>query len=127
VSGVEVPDRGDIDASEEADAQAAPYGPKLEILTSRQFTNWLAEQSVSLAFTTYQAGKLFFIGLQPSGQLQFLSVHSIAVWAWFLMTRPSAFFCYRNPISPVSGRPGDSPLEEILRLWAGRFDLNHGQ
>jgi len=36
---------------------------------SRQFPNWLAEQGASLAFTTYQAGKLFFIGLQQNGRL----------------------------------------------------------
>ncbi|PSF39566.1 TIGR03032 family protein [Aphanothece hegewaldii CCALA 016] len=42
---------------------------KLEINTSRQFISWLAQQNLSLAFTTYQAGKVFFIGLQPNGQL----------------------------------------------------------
>lgn len=42
---------------------------KLEVTGSRQFTAWLAEQRISLAFTTYQTGKLFFIGLQPDGQL----------------------------------------------------------
>jgi uncharacterized protein (TIGR03032 family) len=41
----------------------------LEINASRQFTPWLLEQNLSLAFTTYQAGKLFFIGLQQGGQL----------------------------------------------------------
>jgi uncharacterized protein (TIGR03032 family) len=41
----------------------------LEINTSRQFTSWLYEQNLSLAFTTYQAGKLFLLGLQPSGNL----------------------------------------------------------
>jgi uncharacterized protein (TIGR03032 family) len=30
---------------------------------------WLASQAVSLAFTTYQAGKLFLVGLQPGGRL----------------------------------------------------------
>ncbi len=43
--------------------------PSLEITGSRQFTAWLAEQNSSLAFTTYQAGKVFFIGLQPNGPL----------------------------------------------------------
>lgn len=43
--------------------------PKLEMATSRQFTSWLAEQRISLSFTTYQAGKIFFIGLKPDGQL----------------------------------------------------------
>jgi len=43
--------------------------PRLELSGSRQFAAWLAEQRISLAFTTYQAGKLFFIGLQPDGRL----------------------------------------------------------
>jgi len=42
---------------------------QLEISGSRLFTSWLAEQGASLAFTTYQAGKLFFIGLKQDGQL----------------------------------------------------------
>ena len=41
----------------------------LELHASRQFPNWLAEHHLSLAFTTYQAGKLFLIGLQPDGRL----------------------------------------------------------
>jgi uncharacterized protein (TIGR03032 family) len=43
--------------------------PQLEITCSRQFPEWMAERRVSLAFTTYQTGKLFMIGLQPSGRL----------------------------------------------------------
>ncbi len=41
----------------------------LELSGSRQLTSWLLEQNLSLAFTTYQAGKVFWIGLQPNGQL----------------------------------------------------------
>lgn len=41
----------------------------LELNASRQFTAWLFEQNLSLAFTTYQAGKLFFIGCQPNSNL----------------------------------------------------------
>ncbi|MGH8496402.1 MAG: TIGR03032 family protein [Gammaproteobacteria bacterium] len=44
--------------------------PEFEFLTSRQFTAWMHEQSVSLVFTTYQAGKLFFLGMQPNGRLE---------------------------------------------------------
>ena len=44
-------------------------GPKFELTASRQFTAWLAEQRVSLAFTTYQTGKLLLIGLRPDGRL----------------------------------------------------------
>ena len=44
--------------------------PKLlEIKVSRHFTAWLAETGLSLAFTTYQTGKLFLLGLQPDGRL----------------------------------------------------------
>jgi len=46
--------------------------PSLEISGSRQFTSWLAEQKASLAFTTYQAGKLFLIGLKQDGRLSIL-------------------------------------------------------
>jgi len=49
--------------------EITPSSPHLEISGSRQFTSWLAAQPLSLAFTTYQAGKVFWIGLQPNGQL----------------------------------------------------------
>lgn len=48
---------------------ARPQQPAFDLTTSRQFTSWLAEQKASIAFTTYQAGKVFFIGLQPQGRL----------------------------------------------------------
>src|SRR3954451_19993214 len=50
-------------------APAASAAPALELLASRQFTAWLAEQRLALACTTYQAGKLFLLGLQPDGRL----------------------------------------------------------
>lgn len=43
-------------------SQAKPPSPPLEISASRQFVPWLVEQGVSLAFSTYQTGKLFLIG-----------------------------------------------------------------
>lgn len=42
---------------------------KLELNTSRKFCSWLIEHNLSLSFSTYQAGKLFFVGMQDSGQL----------------------------------------------------------
>lgn len=50
-------------------AASSPTNPALSLTASRQFTSWLHEQQLSLAFTTYQAGKLFLIGLQPTGEL----------------------------------------------------------
>jgi uncharacterized protein (TIGR03032 family) len=46
-----------------------PGKPRLEIIASRQFTSWLDEQKLSLAFTTYQSGKLFLIGIKENGRL----------------------------------------------------------
>jgi uncharacterized protein (TIGR03032 family) len=41
----------------------------LTLSTSRHFVPWLQRHRVSLGFTTYQAGKVFLIGVQPSGRL----------------------------------------------------------
>ena len=43
--------------------------PQLELAGSRLFSSWLHEQHLSLAFTTYQSGKLFLLGLKPDGAL----------------------------------------------------------
>ncbi|HEX7929023.1 MAG TPA: TIGR03032 family protein [bacterium] len=42
---------------------------KFELTGSRQAFGWLASTNASIAFTTYQAGKIFFIGLQPDGKV----------------------------------------------------------
>jgi uncharacterized protein (TIGR03032 family) len=41
----------------------------LEISGSRLFGQWLGAHRASLAFSTYQAGKVFMIGLKPDGNL----------------------------------------------------------
>jgi len=43
--------------------------PEFEINCSRQFVNWLAEQNISLGFSTYQSGKVFLLGHNPNGTL----------------------------------------------------------
>lgn len=49
----------------------APGAPaeKFVLASSRHFPNWLARAGASIAFTTYQAGKVFFIGLRGGGRL----------------------------------------------------------
>src|SRR5262245_53753534 len=47
----------------------APEEPWIEVTGSRDLAAWLAEQQVSLAFTTYQTGKLFLLGRHPDGRL----------------------------------------------------------
>jgi uncharacterized protein (TIGR03032 family) len=43
--------------------------PWLEVLGSPHLPNWLAEQKLSLAFTTYQAGKFLMLGTNASGRI----------------------------------------------------------
>lgn len=51
-------------------APSAPPPAERMILTSGGFSDWLAEQDASIALTTYQAGRLFFIGRKPEGGLR---------------------------------------------------------
>lgn len=52
-----------------ATTTAAKPQSKFELTTSRQFEFWLTEQRINLAFTTYQTGKLFFLGIAPTRRL----------------------------------------------------------
>ena len=51
-------------------SSTSPQSPPIEITCSRYFLQWLHEQQISIAFTTYQTNRLFLIGLKPDdGQL----------------------------------------------------------
>ncbi len=65
--------QGAVPASDRADERLGDaQKPWLNVLGSRHFLDWLAESQLSLVFTTYQAGKLFFVGRKPD--------HSISVF-----------------------------------------------
>ena len=58
------------------EAQAAPQTPQpaadqTRISVSRGFGNWLSRNRCSLAFTSYQTGQLFLVGVLPGGQVSF--------------------------------------------------------
>ena len=50
-----------------ADPESHPEA--FALTSSRHFPEWLASTGASLAFSTYQAGKLFLIGVKPNGKL----------------------------------------------------------
>jgi len=55
--------------------------PTLEISTSRQMLSRLVEQKLSIALTSYQIGKLYFIGLKPdNGLSQYSSAVLTVIW-----------------------------------------------
>jgi uncharacterized protein (TIGR03032 family) len=45
------------------------HGEKFALTSSRNFPEWLAATRMSVAFTTYQAGKLFLLGVRSDGRL----------------------------------------------------------
>jgi uncharacterized protein (TIGR03032 family) len=83
-----VPERDYANATTHRDpAGAGPASasqPWLHVLGSKYFLDWLQDCNISLAFTTYQTGKLFLVGRKPD---QALSVfertypHCMGLWA----------------------------------------------
>ncbi len=71
------------------DQQQQPQQPAqpqqgFEFVGSRNFTGWLAGQQCSLAFTTYNVGKIFFIGLNAEGQMSIFErtfERSMGMWS----------------------------------------------
>ncbi|MEE8272959.1 MAG: TIGR03032 family protein [Alphaproteobacteria bacterium] len=48
---------------------AGPASVPLQLTPSPHLYEWLADLTISLAFTTHQVGKLFLVGRQPEGRL----------------------------------------------------------
>ncbi len=75
--------------------------PKTEafaLTTSRHFAGWLKSRRASLAFTTYQAGKIFLIGVNEAGTLSVFER---------TMERPMA----------LAARCDDLYLSTLYQLW----------
>jgi uncharacterized protein (TIGR03032 family) len=61
-----------------------PQQATLEITAPLEFNRWLIEQRVALAFTTYQTGTLFVVGVEADGGLSVDSIHlkrCMGLWA----------------------------------------------
>jgi uncharacterized protein (TIGR03032 family) len=64
--------------------------PSVHVQASRRFAGWLAAEQASLAFSTYQAGKLFLVGVDGRGELSLfnrtlaramgIAVHGSTLW-----------------------------------------------
>jgi uncharacterized protein (TIGR03032 family) len=109
----------------------APAPPGLELMGSRQFNSWLAEQKLSLAFTTYQAGKLFLIGLQPDGRLSIfertfnrcMGLHASAQTLY--MTSLYQLWRFENSLEPGQAHDGYDRLYVPRMAWTtGDLDIH---
>jgi len=60
-----------VEEAQSAPQEAQPGADQTRISVSRGFGGWLQSNRCSLAFTSYQTGQLFLVGLLPSGQVSF--------------------------------------------------------
>ena len=109
--------------------------PWLNAIGSRHFLDWLAEQQISLAFTTYQTGKMFFVGRKADHSIAIFERtynHCMGMWAspdartlwvssrfqlWKFMQAPANVVPYRAPDSGVSTEGDDT---EPIPQWTTR-------
>jgi len=119
---------------------SVPGEPWIEVTSSRLFAAWLAEQQVSLAFTTYQTGKLFLLGRQPDGRLtvmernfnrcmglwadgQTLWVSSLyQLWRFENVLRPGEIYqgCDRLYVPKTGHTTGDLDVHDVAVAGDGR-------
>ncbi len=103
--------------------------PKLEISASRQLPGWLAEERLSLAFTTYQAGRLFLIGTKGNGRLSIFERRfrrCMGLWAepeTIYMSSLYQLWKFQNALEPGQSYKGFDRLY-IPRLGYTTGDLD---
>jgi uncharacterized protein (TIGR03032 family) len=109
---------------------SAPRTAAFELTASRQFTSWLAEQKVSVAFTTYQAGKLFLLGLQPDGRLSVFNrtfERCMGLWASperLLMSSLYQLWRFDNALPAGETHQGYDRLYVPQLAWTTTGDLD---
>ena len=105
--------------------------PQFQFLASRQFASWMAEQRVSIGFTTYQAGLLFLIGLQENGRFCFFNrsfPRCMGLWTdgqtlW--MSSLYQLWCFRNALAAGESRDGyDRVFVPRLAYTTGDLDIH---
>jgi uncharacterized protein (TIGR03032 family) len=60
-----------VEEAQPAPQEAQPAANQTQITVSRGFGNWLVRANCSLAFSSYQTGQLFLVGMLPNGQVSF--------------------------------------------------------
>lgn len=101
--------------SETGSGSTSAAQPWLNVMGSRHFLDWLGEQRISLAFTTYQTGKLFLVGRKLENSISVFErtfTHCMGMWAspdgqtlwlssryqiWRFEQAPAGVVPYRQP------------------------------
>jgi uncharacterized protein (TIGR03032 family) len=98
------------------DGSGASDAPWIEVTGSPHLAGWLAELRVSLAFTTYQTGKLFSLGHRPDGGLAvFERTFSRAMGLWtdgqtLWLSTLYQLWRFENVLRPGETHPGHDRL-----------------
>ncbi|MEM7019861.1 MAG: TIGR03032 family protein [Pseudomonadota bacterium] len=99
--------------------------------TSPYFGEWLITRSTSLAFTTYQAGKLFLIGAQPDGRLSVFERtfdHCMGLYATeqrLVMSSRYQLWHFENALAPQQLHQGyDRLYIPQLAYTTGNLDIH---
>lgn len=119
-----------------APPEAGAKGPLLT--ASRGFTEWMREQRVSFGLTTYQAGRLIFIGQRPDGRLrghERLVEHCQGLWSdgqtlW--ASAKTMLWRFRNVLPPGHGTQTGAdrlfvPREARVTGALDIHDIGHGR
>ena len=110
-------------------AEAASNQPWLNVLGSRHWMEFLDEQRLSVGFSTYQTGKVFFVGQKPDHSLSVFERtfnHCMGLWAspdaqtlWlaskFQLWRFERAPAQAQPYRPSSSIEGDATAENWSR------------
>jgi uncharacterized protein (TIGR03032 family) len=103
------------------------------LTTSRGFENWLHRSGGAIAFTTYQAGKLFLLGLRPDGKLSvfertFARCMGIAVSGdsrTLLLATQYQLYRFDNALPPGSSQDGHDAVYVPRLAWiTGDLDIH---
>lgn len=113
--------------SKHIDSESPNASPQFEIDASRGFVEWLEDRRFSLAFTTYQAGKIVFLGATEHGKLWIhnrnigrclgMSIDSSDLW----VTSDAQLYRFQNILEQ-----GMVTLEGVDALYAPRLSFFTG-
>jgi uncharacterized protein (TIGR03032 family) len=103
-----------FDAADGAPAQASqPQPPAVSISCTRGLAGWLHRNNVSLAFTSYQTGRLYLVGVDSENRVSFHERHlarAMGLWAdpqRLVVATLFQIWRFENVLGP--GQPPDSP------------------
>ena len=108
-----------------ADLQGAAPGPApnqdTQLSCSRGFADWLLSNRCSIAFTSYQTGELFLIGVLPDGRVSFHQRHFVRAMGMHAESQ-RIYLAALNQVWRLENvlRPGEYANERFDRLYVPR-------